>query len=92
MCEDVNTCQEKIITHQEEIQPFRSLQGIAWEERGILKKSATCALGIAILSGLCQSPQLAASHHMTSKVPIFIKVKIQSLSEGCTSFWMEKAW
>jgi hypothetical protein len=53
-----------------------AIQGANWHEEEVLKKSATCALGIAILSGLCQSPKLAASHHMTSKVPIFIKVRI----------------
>ena len=78
-------------THQKDIKSFRTLQGLAWEEREVLKKSATCALGIAILSGLCQSPQLAASDHMTSKVPIFIKVKIQFLSEGFCDFIQEYA-
>ena len=39
------------------------------------KTAATCALGLAILSSICRSQQLAQSQNMIEKVPLFAKVR-----------------
>ena len=44
------------------------------------KTAATCALGLAILSSICRSQQLAQSQDMIEKAPLFAKVR----SDVCT--------
>lgn len=50
------------------------MQASAQEPERLQKTAATSALGLAILSSLCQSIPLAQSQEMIDLIPIFVKV------------------
>ena len=56
------------------------MQALSEDESEQMKKAATCSLGIAILSALCQSPSLASAKDMIARVPVLVKVSNSQVS------------